>query len=614
MSNPATNPGQLASSSDVQLFSPPGHPQAPQSAQPRRFFGLQRRVALSLAALLVVLTVIGILVSVVALRQALNSEFQTKGEAIANSLASVAPNYLATQDVSQLQSLIDDYARVPGVAYVLVTDAKAQPLAHTFVPFVPETLLGAAPETSGAQTTLRYKDPDTGASRQVLNITVPVLAGYLGTVRIGMDLDLIAAQQTRTALLLAGALLIVGTLALLGSTVFTRRLIQPIEKLAALSARVAQGDLSQRANLRSNDEIGVLAVAFDSAIDRLEDNEVRNQRERQEAQILQDHVGEFLDVTMNIADGDLTQRGRVTEDVLGNVVDSINLMVEELEGVLRQVQTASASVNEGAQSMLQSTDQIAEGAQTTATEAERVREQVGSVTISIRQMAQSAQASAQTAQAALHASQQGQEAVNSTLAGMQNIRREVAGISKRIKGLGDRSLEIQEIVDTISRLSSQTNLLALNAAIEAAGAGEAGIRFAVVADEVRKLAESSATSTARIAGLIKSVQAEIQQVVVSVEDGTREVEAGYRVAGTAGERLTEIAQLAERSAQLANDISGGTEAQVRRVEQVGESVTSIAQVAGASRVSVQSGRDTAERLGELADDLNAKLARFRLSS
>ena len=89
---------------------------------------------------------------------------------------------------------------------------------------------------------------------------------------------------------------------------------------------------------------------------------------------------------------------------------------------------------------------------------------------------------------------------------MQRIRGEVQAISKKIKSLGDRSLEISEIVNTIEDIASQTNLLALNAAIEAAGAGEAGLRFAVVADEVRKLAERSAKATKDIAVLIKNVQ------------------------------------------------------------------------------------------------------------
>jgi len=227
-------------------------------------------------------------------------------------------------------------------------------------------------------------------------------------------------------------------------------------------------------------------------------------------------------------------------------------------------------------------------------------------------MAQDAQLSAEAARQALAASERGQQAVLQTLDGMQSIRREVQGVARRIKTLGERSLEIQDIVDTISRLSSQTNLLALNAAIEAAGAGAAGSRFAIVADEVRKLADSSAQATARIATLIKTVQIEIQEVVTSVEDGTREVEQGYRVAGTAGEQLRELGRLAQEAAAFSERIRQATGEQVQQVEQMNRAVQDIEQVATQSSDSVAGGRSAAEELQRLAGQLDALLTRFRL--
>ncbi len=416
-------------------------------------------------------------------------------------------------------------------------------------------------------------------------------------------------RATGLAIVGIGLLFALALLTLVGRTI-----TQPLGQLARAARALGEGNLNVQVPAQGTDEIGVVGRSFNTAVAQLRENEQQNTLEREGTVQLQHNIGEFLDVTMNIADGDLTQRGRVTEDVLGNVVDSINVMVGELESVLLNVQDASVSVNAGAQSMLATTDEIVRGAETTSSVAQRVSGDVAGVTSSIRSMAGSAQASAETAQLALSASQQGQEAVERTLSGMQGIRREVQGIAKRIKGLGDRSLEIQEIVDTISRISSQTNLLALNAAIEAAGAGEAGSRFAVVADEVRKLAENSAQATGRIATLIKNVQSEIQEVVVSVEDGTQQVEAGYRVAGTAGERLQEIAQLAQRSAELARSISEVAGEQVQGVEEVGAAVGSIADVAARSRASVQAGREAAERLQQLASDLSAQLTRFRLTS
>ena len=412
-------------------------------------------------------------------------------------------------------------------------------------------------------------------------------------------------------------LLGVGLLTLLAALllfVVSRAITGPLAQLTRSARLLAQGDFSSTVQVTSQDELGLVAGAFNEAATQLQGNQQRAEQERLEAAQLQSNISDFLDVTMDIADGDLTRRGKVTEDVLGNVVDSINLMAAELAGVLGNVQHASQSVTDGSQAMLSTTSQIGEATRLTAAEAARVAEQVQNITAAIREMAGQAQNSAETARAALLASQQGQEAVTGTLGGMQNIRREVQGVAKRIKGLGDRSLEIQEIVDTISQIARQTNLLALNASIEAAGAGEAGGRFSIVADEVRKLADTSSQATARIATLIKNVQAEIQDVIVSVEDGTREVEQGYRVAGSAGERLREIGTLTQQSAQLAESIAASSQAQVSGVEEMGSAVEQIAAVAQQSQGSVEQGRATAEQLEKLAQGLNASLTRFRLPS
>ncbi|MFC6619028.1 methyl-accepting chemotaxis protein [Deinococcus radiophilus] len=421
------------------------------------------------------------------------------------------------------------------------------------------------------------------------------------------------AQQSRTQALLTALLTALGLATAAGLLHFiSRSITNPLTQLTGAARNLSQGNLGARVPVTTQDELGTLSQTFNLAATQLEANERRAEQERLEQERLQNNIGQFLDVTMDIAEGDLTKRGVVTEDVLGNVVDSINLMTEELGYVLGDIQKASGSVTSGSQAVLATTSQIQEGTAMTAAEAQRVTQQVQELSASIRQMAEQAQASADAARQALLASQQGQEAVTGTLDGMQNIRREVQGVAKSIKGLGDRSLEIQEIVDTISSIARQTNLLALNATIEAAGAGEAGGRFSIVADEVRKLADNSAAATGRIATLIQNIQSEIQDVVVNVEESTREVEQGYRVAGTAGERLRQIGDLTQQSAQLAENISSATQQQVQGIEQMGSAVQQIAQIAQQSEQSVQQGRAAADQLQRLADQLNASLSRFRL--
>ena len=438
--------------------------------------------------------------------------------------------------------------------------------------------------------------------------------GFVVVIRQQVDEALAAVTQiTLQAIIIGGiAAVIASVLAVL----FARSITAPLYKLTFAARRIGRGDLSQLLDIKSNDELGLLANSLNQTTVRLRgmvQTEEDRDEERRQREMLQSNIGNFLDVAMDIADGDLTKRGAVSEDVLGNVVDAINLMVEEVAYLLRDVQEATLSVNQGSQEMLNITDTISASSDEAASQAQLAERNVQEVTTSIRQMSQSASQSATASQRALEASRQGEAAVTDTLEGMQGIRREVQSISKRIKSLGDRSLEISEIVDTISDISSQTNLLALNAAIEASGAGEAGSRFAIVAGEVRKLAEDSERATQRIAGLIKNVQAEVQEVIGSVEDGTREVETGYRVATQAGERLREIAEIVTQSAQLAQSISQATNAQVAGVEQVGSKVQSMAQISVRARETGQEGRQTAEKLQQLASNLTSNLERFRLN-
>jgi len=388
-------------------------------------------------------------------------------------------------------------------------------------------------------------------------------------------------------------------------------------RLAALergSLDLREGKLDTVVELSGRDEIGTMGSIFNEVVTQLRAKAEADAEAMRQNQILQQNIAEFLNVAMEIAQGDLTKRGVVTEDVLGNVVDAVNLTIEEIAYLLKDVTKVAERVNAGAEQLNQVAVSVLEGAKVQADEAQKAQGQALEVTQSIRQMSDTLSISAQAAAKTLEASQKGQEALMATLAGMQSIRREVQSIAKSIKGLSDRSLEISEIALTISNIAKQTNLLALNAAIEAAGAGEAGMRFSVVADEVRKLAESSAQAAQRVGTLIKGIQSEIQGVVISVEGGTKEVEQGYRIATEASEQLKEIAHLAEQSSKLVQAISGVAQQQVQNVERVSQAVRSIAGTAEATEENSQQGRQAAEELRRLAEQLSANLSRFRLPS
>ncbi|PYM14413.1 MAG: hypothetical protein DMD81_18015 [Candidatus Rokuibacteriota bacterium] len=418
---------------------------------------------------------------------------------------------------------------------------------------------------------------------------------------------------------LEAIILIVVVLATAGivylGAVLAQRIVAPIHELSEVARRLSAGDLNVRIPVRSTDEVGQLAATLNDAVVRLRSQlrtEAERDEERRQRQELQKNIARFLDTVVEVSKGDLTRRALVTGDALGSISDAVNMMTEEIAAILMTARTAANQVASSGADMIVATGQMAAGAQAQTREAMSVTGAMDELTQKVREVATSAEESAGAARQTLDAAQNGDRAVHDSLEAMQRIRREVQTISKRIKGLGDRSLEISEIVTMIDGIAGQTNLLALNAAIEAAGAGETGGRFTVVADEIRKLSERTARATKDIALLIKTVQAETQDAVLVTERGTNEVEFGYRITVEAGQSLQEIAGVAKRSAGLAQDISQATAQQVRSAETVAASVQSISGVAVETEESVRQMRKNVEELVHVAEELTSTLSRFTL--
>lgn len=384
---------------------------------------------------------------------------------------------------------------------------------------------------------------------------------------------------------------------------------QGVSHIAQVADQAASGRLQARAKIDSKDELGQMAAAFNAMLDRI----TKLVQTEEERNVLQKRLMEFLVLVSEVSKGDLTKRGEVTADMFGNLADAFNLMLERFGKLMRQVRETAGHVNESAGALRKTAGQMAETAQHQAEETVRTLNAVEGLIVSMRQVADTAGASSESAKQALTATERGRMAVQETVQDMQSIRGAVQRMSKQVKSLGDRSLEISQIVSTIREIASQTNLLALNAAIEAAGAGEAGARFAVVADQVRKLAESSTQATREIADLVKLIQTETQDAVVAMEHETQIVEAGSASALKTGDVFKEISGIAQRSAELAQAIAQSAGRQAVSTEEVGRSIKDFTGGAISTGKAADSTRLTVEELAKLAEGVTVSVSQFKVA-
>ncbi len=383
-----------------------------------------------------------------------------------------------------------------------------------------------------------------------------------------------------------------------------------LNHIAEVAQLAASGDYKVRAKIESKDEIGKVATSFNTMLDYITTALAKAESERDE---LQKRLTDFLVLVSEVGKGDLTKRGEVTADMFGNMADAFNLMIQRFAQLMKQVREAAEQVNNSAGTLRESAGQMAGTAKLQADESKITLSAVDQLASSMRQVSTTAGASSESATQVLQATERGRVAVQETVQDMQSIRTSVQRMSKQVKGLGDRSLEISQIVSTIRDIANQTNLLALNAAIEAAGAGEAGSRFAVVADQVRKLAESSTQATQEIADLVKVIQTETQDAVAAMEQETHAVEAGSASALRTGEVFKEISGIAQRSSELAQTIASAAVTQTASTEQVGRSIKEFAGGALATQKATDSARATVEDMAQLAEGLTVSVAKFKLA-
>ncbi|HEY9030199.1 MAG TPA: methyl-accepting chemotaxis protein [Kangiella sp.] len=347
---------------------------------------------------------------------------------------------------------------------------------------------------------------------------------------------------------------------------------------------------------------------------RLRDSEVSAEREKEENARNQEAIIRLLDEIDSLADGDLTVKATVTEDFTGAIADSFNLTIDQLRGVVGAINEAVDQVSKSAEETQQTSSALAEASRQQAQEITGASAAINEMAVSIEQVSANASESSQVAEKSVEIAKKGGEVVRNTIRGMDTIREQIQETSKRIKRLGESSQEIGNIVSLINDIADQTNILALNAAIQASAAGEAGRGFAVVADEVQRLAERSSNATKQIEALVKTIQTDTNEAVISMEDTTSEVVRGARLAQDAGVALEEIETVSTNLADLIQSISNAARQQAASAGHVSNTMTVIQEITTQTSEGTQETARSIGKLTELSEDLRRSVAGFKLDS
>ncbi len=326
----------------------------------------------------------------------------------------------------------------------------------------------------------------------------------------------------------------------------------------------------------------------------------------------QNAILRLLDELADLADGDLTTQATVTEDFTGAIADSINFAIDQMRGLVSAINVTALQVASAAQETQATAMHLAEASEHQAQEIAGASAAVNEMAVSIDQVSANAAESSAVAERSVAIAKKGADVVQATISGMDNIREQIQETSKRIKRLGESSQEIGDIVSLINDIADQTNILALNAAIQASMAGDAGRGFAVVADEVQRLAERSSAATRQIEALVKTIQTDTNEAVISMEQTTSEVVRGARLAQDAGVALEEIENVSKNLADLIQNISNAARQQASSAGHISNTMNVIQEITSQTSAGTTATAKSIGNLNQLANEMRASVAGFKL--
>ncbi len=565
--------------------------------------GLRTKFVAAFALQAIVIALLLAILQYLLVRRAMIDLTIQQGSAIAETIEATAGYYVIFGLTDDLKKIANDLKKNPSVQYAEFLDANGKVLAAT-----------DSVQAPGLAGRVLERERGTAITNQGLHIyTLPFFETEADKTKPGAKAKgwfrlLMNEKSAETAIASmirwnAGTTALVLLAAIVLSWLASRLIVKPILALVDTAGQIAKGDLTQRAGVGTNDEIGVLAGAFNDMTANLErtvKSLVQSQTQLKDvvetvetrSQLVINRVDEqraVIDETYNSIDQLNGGVRKITDNVEAlsasseETSSSMLEMVASMEEVSRHTDTLFTSVEDTASATHQMVSSINEVDQNVVYLTSFVTDTSSSMvemSASIAQVETNAARSYDLAIAVSDAAESGMKAVRETIEGMEQIRKSVVEANTVVSRLGERSVAIGKILNVIEDVAEQTNLLALNAAILAAQAGEYGKGFSVVAAEIRDLSERTASSTRDIANLIRSVQEEVENALKAMSSGSNLVENGVQLSHEAGKALNNILVSAAKASSMGKEIAGATREQAKGSETVTRAVDRLQSMVG----------------------------------
>ncbi len=321
----------------------------------------------------------------------------------------------------------------------------------------------------------------------------------------------------------------------------------------------------------------------------------------------------FMRFVEQVGQGDLTQKANISSaDELGELGKGLDLMVIGLKNVAEQARFATNNLSSASAEILASTQQQAASTGEQAAAVQQTTITMEEVTQSGAQISERAKQVAASAEATAAASHAGLQAMESTTRTMEGIREQAEAVAENVVSLSEKTQAIGEIISTVNDLAEQSHLLALNAAIEAAAAGEHGRSFSVIASEVKNLADQSREATVQVRGILGDIQKGINSSVMLTEEAVKRVESGKQQVDVADRTIRTMSENIQQSVQAFQQIVAGSNQQQIGFTQVMQAVRDIGQASQQTAASTQQLEKSALNLTALSQQLQKAVERYQI--